>query len=398
MKAAKTWCVAGVLVVAAFSTASCGKDEADGAGKGGTGVVLPGGGSAGTAGSGQGRAGTTGNSGSGGTSPVGEAATKLGRGCIDDADCADTKAPGLTCVTATDTVLGDGAPPKGLCTLECAADEECAAVGAGALCYPFTEGADTGYCIEACSFGEPEIGAIKCHNRDEFACNPALLQDTEEPCTTAAADCNAGELCIDGTCAVVFPGCLPSCRGDIDCEDGMFCDQSFLNGTCVETKPEGKGLGEPCTVPAEGQPSEPDGCQGFCQADSDTGDAGHCATTCGLLSECGWNAETKKFDGACFYASVLTAETGFVGDFGFCTPTCNCTDECKDSTLACSLLAQGPLNADFRGPGLCFSPDAETVEYNQCGTGGGGGSGAGGDGNTPIAGAPSGEGGAGGGN
>ena len=395
MKAAKTWCVAGVLVVTAFSLASCGKDEANGDNKGGSGSIVTAG-SAGTAGT----TGRAGDGGSGGTNS-GASATKLGRGCIDDDDCTDTKAPGLKCVTATDTVLGDGAPPKGLCTAECASDQDCSTLGEGALCYPFDSDSDTGYCIEGCQFGEPEIGDIKCHNRDEFACNPALLQDTGEPCTTTSADCSAGELCVQGSCAVVFPGCLPSCRGDIDCEDGMYCDQSFLSGVCVTTKPTGKGLGETCTVPGEDDPSEPDGCLGFCQADAETGDAGHCASTCGLLSECGWNADTKKFDGACFYASVLTADVGYIGDFGFCTPTCNCTEECNDPSLACSLLSQGALNAYFRGPGLCFSPDADTVEYNQCGAGGGGGAGgsgggdSGGAGGNDSGGAPSGEGGAG---
>lgn len=400
MKAAKTWCVASLAVMAAFSSASCGKDEADGEGDGGSAVIT-----AGSAGVGGGRGGTPSMGGSAGSSSMG--ATKLGRGCIDDDDCADTQAPGLTCVTATDTVLGEGAPPKGLCTATCASDQDCSELGAGALCYPFTADADTGYCIEGCSFGEPEIGDIKCHNRDEFACNPALLSPTNEPCTEAATDCGAGELCVDGTCALVFPGCLPACRGDIDCEDGMYCDQSFLSGVCVSEKPTGKGLGEPCTVPAEGEPSEPDGCLGFCQADSETGNAGHCATTCGLLSECGWNAATKKFDGACFYASALTVDTGYIGDFGFCTPTCNCSDECQDSSLVCSLLTQGPLTDDFRGPGLCFSPSTDpmnpTKEYNQCtgaGGGGGGGAGAGGAGGsdgTGEAGAPSGEGGTAGG-
>jgi hypothetical protein len=392
MKAAKTWCVAGLVVVAAFSSASCGKDEADGKGTGGTGI-LPSGGSGGTGNVAGGRTGGTSSTTGGSGGSATEGATKLGRGCIDDDDCTDTKAPGLTCVTAKDTVLGEGAPPKGLCTATCASDADCSALGSGALCYPFSADSDTGYCIEGCSFGMPGIGEIKCHAREEFACNPALLSDTGEPCTATATDCQAGELCIDGTCAVVFPACLPSCRGDIDCEDGMFCDQSFLSGVCVSEKPEGKGLGEPCTVPADDEPNEPDGCLGFCQADSDTGNAGHCATTCGLLSQCGWNAETSKFDGACFYASVLTAETGSVGDFGFCTPTCNCTAECNDPALGCSLLSQGPLNADFRGPGLCFSPDDETVEYDQCGTGGAGSGGS--DGMGGAAGSPSGEGGAG---
>ena len=171
MKASKAWYVAGLVLVAGFSSASCGKDEASGnPGAGGDVIEGGSGGSGGTRNLG-------GSSGSGGSgAPVG--ATKLGRGCIDDADCDDTTAPGLDCITASETVLGNGAPPGGLCTAECASDDECTAFGAGARCYPFEENAETGYCVEGCSFGAPGIGEIKCHNRDEFACNPALLSPT----------------------------------------------------------------------------------------------------------------------------------------------------------------------------------------------------------------------------
>jgi hypothetical protein len=379
MKAAKAWYLAGFVALAGFSSASCGKDEANG--DGGTGGAIINGGAAGSSGGTRMLGGSSGSGGSGSLS-----ATKLGRGCLDDADCDDTTAPGLTCVTATDTVLGTGAPPKGLCTAECASDDECTAFGAGSLCYPFSSDATTGYCVEGCSFGEPGIGEVKCHNRDEFACNPALLGDTGQACTTTA-NCPAGDLCIDGTCAVVFPACLPACRGDIDCDEGMYCDQSFLSGVCVTEKPTGKALGEPCTVPGEDEEAEPDECLGFCQADEAGSTEGHCATTCGIATPCAYNSESGKFDGACFYASVLTAETGSIGDFGFCTPSCNCTAECNDDALACSLLTQGALTDDFKGPGLCFAPDADTTEYNQCEGAGGSGS-EGGTGSTGEAGAP----------
>ncbi len=374
MNAAKTWCLAGLMVAVGLATASCGKDETSG-GAGGRGSILGGSGGGGTGG---------GRTDGGSTS----AATKLGQACLNDAQCVDAKAPGLTCITSKQTLLGDGAPPKGLCTTSCSlspepgAEDECAAFGPGALCFPFDDQSDTGYCIEGCSFGDPDIGApAKCHDRPEFACNPALLGRTSTSCSTTD-DCGAGELCLDGVCDVVFPGCLPACRGDIDCDAGMYCDQSFLNGTCVTKKQTGKALGEPCTVPDDSEPAEPDECIGFCQSDGiPNSNKGHCANTCGLATQCAWNAKTNKFDGVCFYASVLTAEVGGVGDFGFCTPSCNCTTECNDPALACQLLTQGALSDDFKGPGLCFSADAKTPEYNQCadGTGGAGTGGAGGE-------------------
>jgi hypothetical protein len=166
----------------------------------------------------------------------------------------------------------------------------------------------------------------------------------------------------------------------------MFCDQSFLNGVCVTEQPTGKALGESCTVVPDGEPAEPDECIGFCQADSATGTTGRCQTACGIGNECGWNAATEQYDGVCFYASVLTVRTGTIGDFGFCTPSCDCSGDCNDADLACTLLPQGELPDDFRGAGLCFSPnlpedegggrDPDFVEYNQCtGSGGEGGGG-----------------------
>jgi hypothetical protein len=135
-------------------------------------------------------------------------------------------------------------------------------------------------------------------------------------------------------------------------------------------------------VPPAGAPAEPDECLGFCQADDAFGNQGHCSSTCGLLNPCGWDALTHNYDGVCLYASVLTAEDGYIGDFGFCTPTCNCSQECQDPSLSCSLLEQGPLPSEFRAPALCFAPDASTEPYDECSAGGGSGdAGAGGAGN-----------------
>ncbi|HXK16684.1 MAG TPA: hypothetical protein VNG33_02675, partial [Polyangiaceae bacterium] len=168
---------------------------------------------------------------------------------------------------------------------------------------------------------------------------------------------------------------LPACRGDIDCDPGMYCDQSFLSGVCVAKKPVGKALGETCTVPPATSPSEPDECLGFCQADTANSNQGHCASTCGLGNECAYNAATKKYDGVCLYASALTADTGDTGDFGFCTPACNCTSECHDEALTCEILTQALPSDSYRGAGLCFAPSPGSTEYNQCGNSGAAGAG-----------------------
>jgi hypothetical protein len=372
MKAAKTWCLAGLVLVAGLSSASCGKDEGTGGG-GGNGTVINDGGTAGKNG---GRAGGGGTGGSGGGTSA--PATKLGRACVADSECVDATAPGLTCVTSKDAVLGNGAPPKGLCTATCTKNGDCSTLGDGALCFQFSTSATSGYCVEACKFGKPDIGQTKCHSRPEFACNPAALLDTMAPCTKTT-DCQSGELCVQGTCNTVVPACLPACRGDIDCEAGMYCDQAFLSGVCV-TKPQtGKALGQPCTVPAANQPDE---CLGFCQADAANSTKGHCAASCSLGGACAWDPATKKFDGACLNLSVVTGQNGSLGDFGFCTLTCNCAAECMDATLACD-IATGALPAQFRGSGLCSPPTAPMFQaYNQC-TGAGGAS-------SGVAGAPAG--------
>lgn len=384
MKAAKTWCLAGLILLAGFTSVSCGKDEGTDGG-GGHGSVL-----GGSGGSGGGRGGMTGRSGSVGTDGGDDtgttAATKLGRACVADKDCVDAAAPGLTCVTSQDTVLGDGAPPKGLCTTTCTRpavgeDDPCAALGPGALCVPFESNTDQGYCLEGCVFGKPDVGEVKCHDRSQFTCNAALFGDTQEPCTDDT-DCQSPDFCgSGGTCIVYVTACMPSCRGDLDCDAGMYCDQSYGTGTCVAKKPVGKELGARCTVPAANQPDEPDGCLGWCRPDATGSNQGHCSASCSIGEQCSWNPETSKFDGVCFYASFLTVDSGYLGDIGSCTPTCNCAADCDKAGVGCELLNGQELSSDFRGAGLCFTPGADTVAYDQCGAGGdgAGGNGAGGD-------------------
>jgi hypothetical protein len=341
---------------------------------------LPGGSTAGGAADAGGVAPAAGHGGAGGSAgqsgggAPGIVGSRLGRACVNDADCQSTNETDLTCITETSTALGNGAPPGGLCSRRCVADDECVAHSAGALCYPL--GISGNYCVEGCRFGAPEIGESKCHSRPEFACDPALLASTGDTCEETA-DCEPGDLCVEGTCNVVIPACLPACRGDIDCAPGMYCDQSFLAGLCTPTKPEGKRLGEPCTVPADDEPSEPDGCLGFCQADSELGPQGHCSATCATARECAWDAASQRYDGVCLYAWTLTSEAVDVGDFGFCTPSCNCSEQCNNPALSCQLLDQGRLNEDaFTGAGLCFSPDATATPLEECAVGGSGAGGA----------------------
>lgn len=354
-----------------------GKRSDGGGGRGGTGGKSGTGGSGGTSrGGGTGIPGFAGRGGAGGAPATG---TKLGRACSTKAECADPKFPELTCITGKDAVLGNGAPPKGLCTMPCDVptadlpDDPCEALAPGGLCFPFdSSSATTGYCVEGCSFGAPGLGEpAKCHNRPEFACNPALLGATSAACKVSG-DCQAGELCSAGVCNVVLPACLPACAGDIDCEDGFYCDQSFLSGVCVTKKPTGKALGEPCTPPGPNEPDEPDECLGYCAPDVTGGTQGHCVATCTYGAPCAYNNGTQLYDGACILINQqIVGASPDVGDFGYCDLTCNCAAECLDPTLACTLL-DSPLPDQFRGGGFCLEPTAGDVAYDQCVPGAGG--------------------------
>ncbi|HVY27144.1 MAG TPA: hypothetical protein VHB79_11370 [Polyangiaceae bacterium] len=335
------------------------------------------GGTAGRGGAAGGFGGSGGSAGHAGGS-AGAAATvgTLGSACTKAADCANPKFPALTCVTGKDTLFGDGAPPKGLCTMPCTVPTQsgetdpCEVLDPSSICYAFDD-SNKGYCLEGCHFGplalrEPQ----KCHGRAEFSCRPALFGATNSLCDVST-DCPLGELCSGGVCYENLPACLPSCAGDIDCEVGMYCDQQYGGGTCVTKKQIGKALGEPCTVPAANEPAEPDECLGWCAADQPGSSKGHCLTTCTYGAPCAYNSASKKYDGACLFASQqLLGGPAATGDTGYCDLACNCSSECSDATLDCELLPGGALGQSFRGAGLCFLADDVSVPYDQCGTGG----------------------------
>jgi hypothetical protein len=383
MKAAKVWCVAGLVLVAGLATVSCGKDEG---GNDGDGMILggEGGSTAGSSGNpGRAGGGST-NGGSGGSSGV-ITSSALGMFCSSDADCNDPAAPGLTCVTNADD-LGNGAPPNGLCTAACTVEtDDCEAkFGTGAVCFPFNANNSDGYCVEGCITGSDPPG--KCHDRPDFACTPVALGDTMEPCTSSA-QCEDGEGCFDGTCNFALTACMPACRGDLDCGEGKYCDLSFLAGTCVDEKPVGKTIGQPCSMVG----GEPDDCLGFCQADEAGGTTGHCVSTCAIGAGCSWDAESEKFGGFCLFPSVFSPDSrAHLLDWGFCDPVCNCEAECNDPALGC--YPSGALmltTEDYAATGLCFALDTgeggaggATPQMDQCTAAGGngaGGNGAGGD-------------------
>src|SRR5258706_6258355 len=123
------------------------------------------------------------NGGSPGSAGSGEPSTPdalplLGQKCSADAQCGGD---GLRCLTATeDFMAGQGAPPGGVCTADCATDADCRAFDASAVCATLAEAPlELAYaakpvprlCMQGCSLGAPS-GAAKCHGRGDFACRP----------------------------------------------------------------------------------------------------------------------------------------------------------------------------------------------------------------------------------
>jgi hypothetical protein len=313
-----------------------------------------------------GQAGNSGDTGAGGEGGSGpdepSGSTRLGARCTSSAQCADPQAPGLFCLEPDDTSLG-AAPPGGLCTANCETDTECDAIVPGAFCFDVLS-SGFGHCVEGCYPGEPDPGESKCHARDDFTCTPLFLADTQDPCLDVS-ECFYNELCLDGTCHIIASACLPACQGDNDCVENLHCDQAYDAGTCVEAEQTGKKVGEPCTVT-----DEPDECLGFCLEDSPGGTTGHCTQICSFEYPCAFDEASQRYQGSCVYVTKLIPDTKR-GDFSYCAPSCDCTEECADPTLVC--LDRDLDRNVFSGEGLCSADGIQVLD--QCGTGGGGGAG-----------------------
>lgn len=331
MVKARTWFTLCIIALGTIgATASCGgSDEGtvSSAGSGGGGVI-PGGGRAGTTG----RAGATGSSGS-----TGNVGTGLGATCASNAQCDD----GLVCITPDSTELGDGGPSLGMCTLACTSTADCAAVATGSAC--FEVGTDKGYCFASCVQGEATVQTDKCLGRPDFAC-----QDISETATPEAF-------------------CLPRCRADLECGDGLFCNKR--SGLCSPTKGTGDPLGSPCTPGAAVGT-----CEGVClrtSADGVTPITGVCTELCSGVFPCKYSGENPG--GLCL--GPLSADWD-VGDLGYCQPSCECSGDCTYPGDVCRAWAAGEesLATTLNAPGLCYPSVMNTVELD-CGEGGAGGAG-----------------------
>jgi hypothetical protein len=339
MKRVLPWMGLGLIAVA-FGGASygCGGSD-DNSGSGGKAGTGGGGGSIIDSGTGAtgGGTGATGGGGTGGTSPQ----TKLGRGCVNDNDC-DSANTNLTCMKADSTDLDNEGPAKGLCTIDCTADQTvCATVGdANSVCQAYTNGKS--FCMEGCQFGPASLTALdakKCHGRSEMACS--LISETD---TTNGV-------------------CLPLCNSDADCGGSLFCDPNL--GTCSATAPTGDPVGAPCTQP--GDAGTADTCKGQCgglvHASGQQPFTYMCFENCtqGVAAVCGWGGpNTGPAPAACLFGPAVLSSTAGFGDQGSCGALCDCNADCANPALVCGDFSQidssGQLAQGYQKKGWCTDP------------------------------------------
>ncbi|HYQ02820.1 MAG TPA: hypothetical protein VER96_29315 [Polyangiaceae bacterium] len=313
--------------------------------------------SGGTHFAGAGRAGGRGRGGAGGGGSSGN--QMLGAECTNNADCGT----GLICITASSTLLGDGGPSNGMCTMACTpGGTECSALKVGAECANFSlTSTPQGYCLDACEPGAPVDLSSKCWGRLDF-------------------------MCVDLGSTQSAPFCVPHCRSDAECGSGLYCDKSSVLGLCTKTKPVGDPAGTACAPDAATNT-----CTGVCIPTSPVGTSpmtGVCGELCAVGSECLYGSGANPAPGG-LCAGILSDDSGLL-DLGYCLSNCSCSSDCSTlpGTLCRKWSATETEFANALGaPGLCYQSAVDSVELS-CGSGGKGSGGAGGSGGAaPHAGA-----------
>jgi hypothetical protein len=307
---------AALVALLSFQSA-CGSSSADSGGDASSG------GSSGSSGSGSDASSATGSgtsSGSGTEGGTSDAtpASNLAKMCMADGDCGG----GLTCLRASDTILANGGPAHGYCSLACTGDSTCLPYGGTCVNVTPDAGALQGQCLLSCSYGA--IDPNKCRGRSDLGCSSAGL-------------------------------CVPVCGQDTDCPSARKCD--FATGVCADTLTTGGQLGSYCTNGSM--------CAGTCiTVNGAAGGTGHvCSTLCvlGRIDGCNFTAGAldagSGVHGSCRFSPRLSA----AGDVGHCAEQCTTTADCLDTT------DPGTYCRNVTGPGYCSwsasdaGPDAAPV-------------------------------------
>jgi hypothetical protein len=317
------------------------------------------GGVGGTGAGGRGGAVTGGSAGRGGGGTGGGTTTALGEPCTSSSQCGT----GLTCLLSDGLPSGDG-PPNGLCTFQCAADDECLEFANEAFCVVFEDdaaGNTLNYCILGCTGGA--VGAPKCRLRNDFACGILSTTPSTRSCVDTN-DCPAEQVCyaeVEGdptVCHDMTTGCIPVCRADGDCASGQFCDHS--SGFCTAMEPEGLPIGALCDPAAAEDP-----CNGFCTPTDATQTQGTCSAFCSASLDatgCGWDGTGAPPEAGCLYATIISRDgAGGISlaesDLMLCGQLCDCNDDCPaDIELCMDENAVDPtasIQAIFGRDGYC---------------------------------------------
>lgn len=242
--------------------------------------------------------------------------TPFGDRCERNADCPAE----LICLRQDGEDFQGGGPAGGYCTMRCRYSSECAELFPGARCTPVREEDPSGVCLQPCVSNARSLST--CHGRIDLACVEPLAP------TTASL-------------------CYPTCGTHDDCGD-RYCD--LLLGVCVDSAPEGKGVGEPCDANDSAQTE----CQGVCwQSGSGEDGEGLCTGFC-TLGTIGCNSDPENVqpgDGACLFAPQPTGQG--VQDLGFCGQVCQCDDDCSAPGSSCVELPDEGLQELLGVIGYC---------------------------------------------
>lgn len=279
-----------------YEACSC---DGTASGSGGTGS----GGSGGTSSAGSG-AGSGGSAGSNSAGSAGSASmpapaalfpNSVGNPCTADSQCAGSP---LVCVKATsNTEFQLGGPQGGYCSLPCSADSDCQTIDDISACNTTLH-----YCVALCL---PGTSNIKCGADRAQACVP-IGQST-------------------------VGVCIPRCSSDAACGAGRFCDPGDT-GLCVDAKPPGGKVGDPCTPATEATDCASGLCLQYPAPNNSAVVAGSfCSADCtfGLANGCGFdNVSGGVRQAGCFQARVTGGQPG---DLGLCFPVCDTNADCAQA-------------------------------------------------------------------
>ncbi|HVY28384.1 MAG TPA: hypothetical protein VHB79_17635 [Polyangiaceae bacterium] len=313
----------------------------------------------------------------GGAGPVTTEPITLGLHCERDADCG----LGLKCLGADqDYPDGTGAPPRGLCTLECTHDSDCRGFDPTAVCATLdempimlaaAEEPAPRLCMQGCTFGTPS-GSGKCHGQLDMACRPFAVAPLAT-CFQQDDVCPDGTFCFRGACREA--ACGPRCNTNADCSPGRSCNAS--TGLCEEGELPAVPVGVDC--PGDQDPDSTVCGYGTCLLLSAEGAnvKRMCTQTCTIGTLCAEN-------GACVLPRL---DPYAAGDIGYCMERCNCDADCSHPDDKCYEW-ETPLLADrFQSRGICDTADPAYETLTTCEDAGGAG-GAGGMGNAGQGGQP----------